>query len=74
LPPQPRGDDISGLAVNIAARITHLAAPGEILVSSTVVNLVTGSTIAFTDRGKHELKGVIRTWRLFAAVTSRCHS
>jgi class 3 adenylate cyclase/pimeloyl-ACP methyl ester carboxylesterase len=61
-----RGDDISGLAVNIAARITHLAAPGEILVSRTVTDLIAGPTIAFTDRGEHELKGVPGTWRLFA--------
>jgi class 3 adenylate cyclase len=60
-----RGDDISGLAVNIAARIMHLAAPGEILVSRTATDLVVGSTIAFVDRGEHELKGVSGTWQLF---------
>jgi class 3 adenylate cyclase len=61
-----RGDDISGLAVNIAARIMHLGAPGEILVSRTVTDLLSGSTITLTDRGEHELKGVPGTWQLFA--------
>jgi len=44
----------------------HLAAPNEILVSSTVTDLVAGSTIAFSDRGEQELKRVTRSWRLFA--------
>jgi class 3 adenylate cyclase len=43
----------------------HLAAPGEILVSRTATDLVVGSTIAFVDRGEHELKGVSGTWQLF---------
>jgi len=63
-----RGSDISGLAVNIAARIMHLAAAGEILVSRTVTDLIAGSTIAFADRSEHELKGVPDTWQLFAVV------
>jgi class 3 adenylate cyclase len=62
-----RGEDLGGLAVHIAARISALADPGEILVSSTVEHLVAGSGITFSDRGKHQLKGVPGTWKLFAA-------
>jgi class 3 adenylate cyclase len=61
-----RGDDLGGLAVHIAARVSSLAAPGEVLVSSTVKDLVAGSNIEFVDRGEHELKGVPGSWRLFA--------
>jgi class 3 adenylate cyclase len=61
-----RGDHLGGLAVHIAARVGALAAPGEILVSGTVKDLVVGSGIEFTDRGEHELKGVPGTWKLFA--------
>lgn len=60
-----RGDDLGGLAVHIAARVGALAAPGEVLVSSTVRDLVVGSGIEFADRGEHELKGVPGSWRLF---------
>lgn len=59
------GDDISGMAVNLCARIGTLAEPGRVLVSSTVKDLVAGSGISFTDRGEHELKGVPDAWRLF---------
>lgn len=52
--------------MHIAARVGSLAAPGEVLVSSTVKDLVVGSGIAFTDRGEHDLKGVPGTWKLFA--------
>jgi class 3 adenylate cyclase len=62
-----RGDDIAGLGVNIAARIEALAGPGEVLVSRTVTDLVTGSGLGFDDRGEHELKGVPGRWQLFAA-------
>jgi class 3 adenylate cyclase len=62
-----RGDDLGGLAVHIAARIGSLAGPGEILVSSTVKDLVAGSTIDFVDRGGHQLKGVPGTWKLYGA-------
>jgi len=58
--------DLGGLAVHIAARVCSLAEPGEILVSGTVKDLVTGSGIEFGDRGEHELKGVPGIWRLFA--------
>ena len=61
-------DDIGGIAVHIGARIAALAAPGEVLVSRTVVDLVAGSGLAFTDRGEHELKGLPRTWRIFQAA------
>jgi class 3 adenylate cyclase len=62
-----RGDDLSGLAVNTAARIGALAGPSEVLTSSTVKDLVAGTAIPFTERGEHELRGVPGTWRLFAA-------
>jgi pimeloyl-ACP methyl ester carboxylesterase len=60
------GDDIGGIAVHIGARVAALAAPDEILVSRTVVDLVVGSGIEFDDRGEHDLKGVPGAWRLFA--------
>jgi class 3 adenylate cyclase len=60
-----RGDDIGGLAVHIAARVTSLAGPGEILVSRTVRDLVAGSGLRFVDRGEHELKGVPETWSVY---------
>ncbi len=60
------GDDIGGLAVHIAARISGLAGVDEILTSSTVRDLVAGSGLEFDDRGHHELKGVPGTWRLLA--------
>ena len=61
------GDDIGGIAVHIGARVVALAAPGEVLVSSTVRDLVAGSGIGFTDRGVHALRGVPGEWRLFSA-------
>jgi class 3 adenylate cyclase len=63
-----RGDDLGGLAVHIAARIGALAAPGEVLVSSTVKDLVAGTRINFVERGEHELKGVPGSWKLYRAV------
>ena len=62
-----RGKDLSGLAVHVAARIAALAAPGEVLVSGMVKDLVMGSGIDFSERGEHELKGVPGLWPLFAA-------
>jgi class 3 adenylate cyclase len=59
------GDDITGMAVNIAARIAGLAGSSEVLVSSTVRDLVVGSELRFVDAGTHELKGVPGEWRLF---------
>jgi class 3 adenylate cyclase len=61
-----RGDDVAGMAVHIGARVSALASPGEVLVSSTVKDLVVGSSIEFAERGEHELKGVPGMWRLYA--------
>jgi class 3 adenylate cyclase len=61
-----RGDDVAGMAVHIGARVSARAGPGEVLVSSTVKDLVVGSTVRFADRGEYELKGVPGNWRLFA--------
>jgi class 3 adenylate cyclase len=58
---------VRGIAVHTGARVASLAAPGEVLVSSTVKDLVAGSGIEFTDRGVHELKGIPGEWRLYAA-------
>jgi class 3 adenylate cyclase len=60
-------DDVVGLAVHVAARISALAGADEVLVSSTVRDLVVGSGIRFTDRGSRVLKGVPGRWRLYAA-------
>lgn len=62
-----RGDDVGGMAVAIAARILSLAAPGEVLVSSTVKDLVIGAGFEFEDRGTETLKGVPGQWRIFRA-------
>ena len=62
------GDDIGGMAVHIAARVSALAEPGEVLVSRTVKDLVVGSDIRFSDRGAHTLKGVSDTWQLYAVA------
>lgn len=60
------GDDVAGIAVHIAARVAAKAAPDEVLVSSTVKDLVAGSQLRFADTGAHSLKGVIDDWRLYA--------
>ena len=60
------GDNLGGIAVHIGARIAALSGPGEVVVSSTVKDLVAGSGIRFVDRGTHRLKGVPEEWRLFA--------
>jgi pimeloyl-ACP methyl ester carboxylesterase len=60
------GDDIGGVAVHIAARIAALGGPGEVLVSSTVTDLVVGSGISFTDRGTRELKGLPGGWHIYS--------
>jgi class 3 adenylate cyclase len=62
-----RGTDLGGLAVHIASRVASLAEPDEVLVSSTVKDLLIGSGIEFESRGEHPLKGIPDTWRLFAA-------
>jgi class 3 adenylate cyclase len=61
-------DDVGGIAVHIAARVGALADTREVLVSSTVKDLVAGSGIAFTERGEHVLKGIPETWRLFSVA------
>jgi class 3 adenylate cyclase len=66
-----RGADLGGLAVHIAARIAALAGDGEVLVSSTVKDLLVGADIGFDDRQDHQLKGVPGTWRLFAATPAQ---
>jgi class 3 adenylate cyclase len=63
-----RGDDVGGLAVNLAARVCGDAAAGEILVSRTVVDLVVGSGIEFEDRGGRTLRGVPGEWQLYAVT------
>jgi class 3 adenylate cyclase len=62
------GDDVSGMAVNIGARIGALGGAGEVLVSSTVRELVVGSGLEFAERGSHTLKGAPGDWRLFAVA------
>jgi class 3 adenylate cyclase len=64
-----RGDDIGGIAVHIGARVSALAGPNDVLVSSTLRDLVIGSGLEFDDRGTNELKGVPGEWRLFAVAT-----
>ncbi|OMC46023.1 hydrolase [Mycobacterium sp. IS-2888] len=61
-----RDDDISGIAVHIAARVAAAARAGEVLVSRIVVDLVAGSGLSFAARGEHTLKGVAGEWGLFA--------
>jgi class 3 adenylate cyclase len=63
-----RADDVAGLAVHIGARIAALAAPGEVLVSRTVRDLVSGSGLEFLSRGSQSLKGVTEPWEVFAVV------
>jgi class 3 adenylate cyclase/alpha-beta hydrolase superfamily lysophospholipase len=60
------GDDVAGMAINIGARVSSLAGPGEVLVSRTVKDLVYGSGIEFAERGEHTLKGVPGGWQLYA--------
>ena len=62
------GADVGGIAVHIGARVGALAGPSEVLVSSTVKDLVAGSGLVFEDRGEHTLKGVPETWRLYAVA------
>jgi len=62
---------VGGIAVHIGARVASLAEPGEVLVSSTVKDLVAGSGIAFKDRGEHQLKGIPAAWHLFEVVQGR---
>lgn len=59
-----RGDDIFGIAVDVAARMAALAAPGEVVVSRTVKDLIAGSGIRLADYGEHELPGIVEPWRI----------
>ena len=63
-----RGSDVGGIAVHLGSRVASMAAPGEVVVSSTVRDLVAGSGIRFDDRGEHELKGVPERWHLYAVT------
>jgi class 3 adenylate cyclase len=65
---ETRGNDVAGIAVHIAARVSSLAGAGEVLVSRTVTDLVVGSGIEFENRGEHELKGVPGSWHLYAVA------
>ncbi|HEY7472320.1 MAG TPA: adenylate/guanylate cyclase domain-containing protein [Gemmatimonadota bacterium] len=62
------GDDVGGIAVHIAARVLGEAAPGEVMVSRTVKDLVAGSGLVLEDRGERELKGIDGAWRLYAVA------
>jgi class 3 adenylate cyclase/pimeloyl-ACP methyl ester carboxylesterase len=64
-----RGDDIGGIAVHIGARVSALAGPNDVLVSSTLRDLVIGSGLEFDERGAHQLKGVPGEWRLSAVAS-----
>jgi class 3 adenylate cyclase len=64
-----RGDDIGGIGVHIGARVSELAGPNEVLVSSTLRDLVIRSGLEFEERGSYELKGVPGEWRLFAVAS-----
>jgi class 3 adenylate cyclase len=63
-----RADDVAGIAVHIAARLEGAAGPGEVVVSSTVKDLVVGSGLEFSERGSQELKGVPGQWSLYTAT------
>ena len=63
------GADVGGIAVHIGARVSATASPGEVLVSSTVKDLVAGSGLRFQDRGTRSLRGAPGKWRLFAATS-----
>jgi class 3 adenylate cyclase/pimeloyl-ACP methyl ester carboxylesterase len=65
-----RGDDIGGIGVHIGARVSALAGTNDVLVSSTLRDLVIGSGLEFDDRGSYELKGVPGEWRLFAVASA----
>jgi class 3 adenylate cyclase len=65
-----RGDDIGGIAVHIGARVNALSGPNDVLVSSTLRDLVIGSGLEFEDPGAHQLKGVPGEWRLFAVASA----
>jgi class 3 adenylate cyclase len=65
-----RGDDVAGIAVNLAARVQGVGRPNVIIVTRTVTDLVAGSGIEFESRGEHDLKGVPGTMSLYTAVSA----
>jgi class 3 adenylate cyclase len=65
-----RGDDLGGIGVHIGERVSALAGPNDVLVSSTLRELVIGSGLEFDDRGDYQLKGVPGEWRLFAVASA----
>lgn len=64
---EPRGDDITGLAVHVAARVMDQAAAGQTLITRTLADLTAGSGLTLTDHGEHHLKGLPDSWRLYQA-------
>lgn len=64
-----RGDDVAGLAVHVAQRVSAIAGDGEVVVSQTAADLLVGGTVQLTDHGIHTLKGVNRPWKVYLAVT-----
>jgi class 3 adenylate cyclase len=66
---QRLADKLAGIAVHIGARIAQTASPGEVIVSGTVRDLVSGSGLRFVDRGEHSLRGVPGVWRLLALAS-----
>ena len=64
------GDRVGGIAVHLGARVAARAAPGEILVTGTVRDLMTGSEVRWVDRGLHDLKGIPGQWQIYAVETS----
>jgi class 3 adenylate cyclase len=65
-----RAEDVVGIAVHVASRVSGEAAPGQVLVSSTVKDLVVGSAIRFDDLGMRPLKGLPDEWRLFSVTST----
>jgi class 3 adenylate cyclase len=65
---ESRDDDVAGMAVHIGARVAALAGPGEVLLSSTVKDLVAGSGIDFEELDEHELRGVPGSWKIYAVA------
>lgn len=61
-----RREDIGGIAVHVAQRVAAVSGPGDVVVTSTVKDLVAGAGIVFADRGHHSLNGIPEAWRLFA--------
>ena len=66
-----RGDDVGGIGVHIGARVSASAGPNEVLVSTTLRDLVIGSGLEFEDRGTQELKGVPGEWHISAVASAR---